>query len=514
MRKMGVQTVAVEELSGETGELAIEAAAISKRCGGCVDLKAWRLSFFASPVHPQLLPYVSNDDYLGYAVFIAVELPNKEVTPYVYESVIATPSPHIGSVGGRRLALPTHYVHCVRRYPAWVGERRFTLFGSFFSQQNNLTHVCAQASLRWLLNNLPERADSIVSYEDINHVIGIDHTTRRVGQYNDSEPIGLPIGDLEKVIEDSGYRCIRADYENPSDSPTEPYWRFMYSIVESGFPVLLGFTARGARHVICAIGHTLNTDIWDAEARPAYAGAPDALYLPTVEWVDHFVVHDDNYGMYFCMPTKALALPAISGGGFKVTDALGVVPREIEVGPLDAELYASTVLRRLLDADVLARSYWVDALRQDQAAPLKWVVLRTLFTSRTNYEEHLQNMEDGGGNRLTQDDLDIIVTARLPQYFWVTEVTLTDIYTANKHKLGEVIFQSADMGISAKEQEGQDLQEYTRMVWRGCKAIRLPGHILIPEVTDESIAVKMHHTCLEGHVPLLRSCRMNHPWEW
>ena len=226
------------------------------------------------------------------------------------------------------------------------------------------------------------------------------------------------------------------------------------------------------------------------------------------------MVHDDNYGMYFCMPTKALALPTINGGGFKVTDALGVVPREIEVGPLDAELYASTVLRMLLEADVLASSYWVDALCQDQAAPSKWVVLRTLFTSRTNYEEHLRNMEDGEGNRLTQDDLDIIVTARLPQYFWVTEVTLTDIYTANKHKLGEVIFQSADMGISAQDQEDQNLEEYNRMVWRGCKAIRLPGHILIPEVTGESIAVEVYHTHLEGHVPLLRSCRMNHPWEW
>jgi hypothetical protein len=262
MRKINAQTVTVEDLARK-GELDSEAAAVEVRCGGSVEFKAYRFSFFACPLTIDILPYVPDADYLGYAIFINMKLPDGTRSRYIYESVITEPSIRTDGSSPFGNALPSHYIHCLRRYSGWVAGNHFRISGSFFSQQNGLTHVCAHAALRWVLNNVPERAEEIISYENINKDLQIDHSKRKVGQYgNDIQAIGLPMDDLLKVLDKHDYKYLDVNFERPVGKP-QPYWRFIYSIIESGYPVLVFFTARGSRHVICAIGHTFNSDIWD-----------------------------------------------------------------------------------------------------------------------------------------------------------------------------------------------------------------------------------------------------------
>jgi len=200
MRKMSVRTLVLEDLSRK-GELATEARAVAKRCTRKVDFKASRLSFFSRPITKESLPYATDEEYLGYAVFVSVTLPDGTDRQYVYESVITEPCFHTQTDSEFAHALPAHYVHCVRHYSGFVGKYRFGLTGSFFSQQNNLTHVCAHAALRWLLNNLPERAEEIISYEEINRDLGIDHSKRKVGKYaGDVQALGLPMDDLLSLL--------------------------------------------------------------------------------------------------------------------------------------------------------------------------------------------------------------------------------------------------------------------------------------------------------------------------
>jgi len=507
MRKMKAQTVAVEDLARK-GELASEAKAVELRCGGDVAFRAWRFSFFACPVNVESLAYASDGDFLGYAVVISLGLPDGAYRRYVYESIIAQPAFH-SQQEAVRPSLPNHYIHCVRGYSGWVAGQHFRLSGSFFSQQNGLTHVCAHAALRWLFNNLPERAEQIVSYEDINGNLGIDHVSRKVGQYGtDAQAAGLAMNELRSVIEQRGYKHLDADFETPVGRP-QPYWRFIYSIIESGYPVLVCFTAHNQRHVICAIGHTLNSDIWDAEAKLAYSGAPRWEYLATASWVDHFVIHDDNYGMYFSMPSKALSPPTGEGGPFRITDAVGIVPADVELGPLEAEYFASGALRLFFSAP-LEECYWLRILRQEDAAFGKWVVLRTLLASKAAYQEHLCTMEDVEGNVLRKGGIDVIIRETLPAHFWVTEVTLVDLYSANKRKLGEVLFGISDLGITAEDRG----MTYTRKTLAGCLGIRLPGNVIIPKVTAKQIEAAVYPTELTGHVALLRTCRTPPQLEW
>jgi len=514
MRKMGVLCVAEEELA-RMGELETEVAAVEKRCRESVDLKAWRFSFFKCPVHSKLLSYVRDSDFLGYAVLLDLGLPDGTHTTYVYESIVAQPAFKKGTEQICGEALPNHYIHCVRLYSCWVAENRFTIYGSFFSQQNGLTHVCAHAALRWLLNNLPERAEAILSYEDINRNLGIDHTSRKVGQYaDDVSAAGLSIQDLIRVIKAYNYRYILADFE-AAGGRRQPYWRFVYSMLESGYPVLIFFTAENARHVICAIGHSLNSDIWDAEAHLAYAGAPPSQYLSTSSWVDHFVIHDDNYGMYFCMPIKALSPPTTSGGPFEVTGALGIVPTEVGLDPLPAEFYASFILGIILQEDDLPNPcYWLGRLKREFFYQGRYVVLRTLLVSRAGYEKHVGEMEDAAGNFLLRYEKALLFQQlRNNNHFWMTEVSLTDLYTANKHKLGEVLFAPTKPEIKRGELSPPEF--YSRVAFKHCMAMRLPGNIICPELTHEgNLEASFGKTEVTEHVPLLRTCAREPKLEW
>jgi len=399
----------------------------------------------------------------------------------------------------------------VRRYSGWVAGHRFTLLGSFFAQQNNLTNVCGHAALRCVLNNLAERAEQMISCEDINRELSINHSTRKVGRYDrEPEVQGLYPSEVFRVIEAHGWRYIPSRYQDPAGRPL-PYWRFIYSIIESGFPVLVFFTAGQLQHVICVIGHTLNSDVWDGEARLAYSGAPRAEYLSSASWVDHFVMHDDNYGMYFCMPSKALYPRTKDGESFQLTGALGIVPTQIEVGPVEAELHASVALRNTLSSSDLRECYWLRVLKQEDAVFGKWLVLRTLFVSKGRYQQHLQEMEDVEGNVLKASDIRVLMDRNLPEHFWMTEITLTDVYTANKRKLGEVLFDLSDPQIKGDD----SLDAYTRKVFSKCLAIRLPGNIVIPRAeSEDAVSLSVSRTSLTGHVPLLRMRRPAPRLEW
>jgi hypothetical protein len=213
--------------------------------------------------------------------------------------------------------------------------------------------------------------------------------------------------------------------------------------------------------------------------------------------------------MYFSMAAKALSPTTRQGGPFQVTEALGIVPADIELGPLEAEFLASIALRFLYKAP-LKDCYWLNAIRQEEATFGKWIVLRTLFTSKSLYKQHLSNIEDVEGNILKKSEIDTIMNKDVPEHFWITEITLTDLYTANKHKLGEILFKLSDPKIV----QGDSPFTFTRKLFETCIAVRLPGNILIPKVGKKQISLIARETDLIGHVQLLRTRCPKPPFEW
>ena len=89
-----------------------------------------------------------NDHLLGYAVIVTLKLPSNKDKTYLLESVIRPPSIWMKNAEGRLSFEPimNYYVHNKREFETNIGtkdkSRTFTLTGSFFAQQNDLTHVC------------------------------------------------------------------------------------------------------------------------------------------------------------------------------------------------------------------------------------------------------------------------------------------------------------------------------------------------------------------------------------
>jgi hypothetical protein len=185
--------------------------------------------------------------------------------------------------------------------------------------------------------------------------------------------------------------------------------------------------------------------MWKAEAELAYSVTYDEptflRYKPASAWVDHFIIHDDNYGMYLCLALDSLrriTLPKYDQA-FRAAVCMTVVPRLVTSSAREAEVGSVASVRKFLDmlsnTRQAIRLPWLERLSQEKVAP--WVA-RTLFVSRGDYARHLRSRKDFEGAKLQTDEIDFILRDT-PKSFWLTEVSLPDLYTGNKSKLIDVL---------------------------------------------------------------------------
>ena len=358
MRKMKVKSFIREELE-RNEELLAERDMATARCEQNIDLTATRLTFFRSwpPSSkwddPRELP---DDHLLGYAVIATLRLPNDQYRTYLLESVVCPPSIWL-SVEKDRMAIEpitNYYVHNTREFETNIGtrakSRTFTLTGSFFAQQNDITHVCAHAALRMAINSSSTLTTKKLTNQKINEILGIDFSSPKkcVGHIEGDPPetkAGLDIQELEQVICQIGGRIISADFVQ---NTFVEYDQFIYPFVESACPVILGIEGWDFRsssrinHVVSVLGHTLNSDRWEPEARSGYGGFPVEPYTPVTGWIGHYIINDDNFGMYVTLPSDMLRnyLVPSKNPNLHATMALAIVPQDVQISGLSAERMA------------------------------------------------------------------------------------------------------------------------------------------------------------------------------
>ena len=274
-----------------------------------VDLTAERLTFFASLPKPQewdstkLLP---DDHILGYAVIVKVKEGTQHKVTFMLESVVRPPSVLIIPEGEGIFIAPitNYYLHNLKSFETVLGtqkqSRSISFDGSFFAQQNGLTSVCAHAALRTAVNssgmlNVPKLTNKYIN-DSLN-----------MSDYNPHG--GLDKKQMEHVVRNLGLHFHSANF---LENTAIEYDHFMYPSLESGFPTILGLewwdavskSPRG--HVVTVLGHTMNSDRWEPEAQRGYGNYPIKPYIPAAEWCCHYIISDDNYGMYSTLPTDAV----------------------------------------------------------------------------------------------------------------------------------------------------------------------------------------------------------------
>ena len=488
MRKMGV-TGYFREVLEQNAEIKAEIVDARYRTRKDVSGDAIRFTFFRNGVvsnDPQAHP---KNSILGYLVLLKFRMREKLLSVFVLESVVREPSVWLKNGDNEKcVPLTNYYVHCRATFSTRVGVRgahaEFTLVGAFFCEQSGFTHVCAHAALRAAWNSTPGLlAKGKLTNRAINQVLGIDHRRDTVGRLGPAEkipptarPRGLKRDEIEAVIRKYGGYYMSATFVDESGLD---YERYVYPLLETGWPVILGIYGPGVAHVVTLLGHTLNSDRWMPEARRGYGDfTMDEKYLSAVEWTDHFIAHDDNYGMYVTLPTEALKSVVLHrfNPHLHTGLAIALAPSGVKLSGMFAESYAIAGMQRLLDEVYRrVRNRWVGKLRDSY-------VCRTLLQTKNTYLQHFEETES------LADTYRDFLNQVLPNRFWVTEFTVPHLYSANKHKLADILVRCDNCPES----------ERVIFAW-------LPGHAYWGDTSFE--------WPIRNHIPLLRDGGSS-PLEW
>lgn len=428
-RKHDYQSVLVEEITDANCDLlAEENQMLATRRPDFQKAEVHRLSFFLSPPDKTPLP----DDYLGYAIF-KWDYFSTESKPRarVFESVMRP----------CRREDQNNFIHCARSYEVNTSPGRFPVRGVLYTKQNNLTFVCAHAALRSALACILPEGD--ISYARMNALAGIDHKTRCVGPVGD-RTLGLGPVDLEKILDGLGVHYDRLIHEpklidpttgKPWVFPTE-YQRELYGFIESGAPVFLAFeldpkpgeTGDPSRHAVPVFGHTFDEDAWLPNAQRAYFGG-DETYYPSENWLSNFVIHDDNFGPYLCLPRHFL-----KQDNFRLM--YGLKPAPTTFRATTAEAIGFNLCRIIARAYPKRHQFWYD--RFSVFARGDWLVLRTMLLRKPDYLAALETARDRAGKAL-EPGLRQLLNDLLPDHFWMIEASAPELYATTRRKFGEIL---------------------------------------------------------------------------
>ena len=415
-RKLNFKSLVVEEIiETDCAILAHENAALAIREPKFDGSRVRRLLFLRCDKAQSVTP----DDLLGYAIFKEDKISGaKSPNFHVYESVMVP----------ARDTTQNNYIHCSRVYELRTSVGELSVRGVLYAQQNNLTFVCAHVCLRTALASVTPDADA--TYEQINKIIGVDHANTRVG-----EGVGLDPNQMESVLNEFGLEYSKIIHE-PTDSALAlpgDYQSDLYGAIESGQPALLGFELSGDssdRHIIPVIGHTFNEDTWVAPAARAYFDE-GLSYFSSENWLSTYVIHDDNFGPYYCIPRHFL-----KKNNFRIILSLKRHPSKIE--SVDAEAIALAYLKGLVPA-LVDGNIWLERFKAYARSGL--LVLRALHVSRNEYLDHLKSAQCWDGQK-TAEDCATRLELELPEYFWMVEVSATELFSASRRKFGEILIQS------------------------------------------------------------------------
>ncbi len=421
------------ELLKDSGEIIEEDEDLKIAKADFIKSEVLRLSFFyPSFDNEKELPRLTSNDFLGYAIIKKNYFAHDNTEPKIHESVIRK---------------SRHDNNCIRGAPIWkcrVHNCFFAIEGYIYAQQNVITNVCAHVAIKTLISRY--RPSDYLSYRQMNRLIGIDLSR---------EPMrGLTESDMIKIIESAGVKCALQQR-----NPQVPLEKYIYGIAESGYPAIVVFDAgAAAQHAIPVIGHTFNEDTWVPRAESSYfVVGKDTKYIPSESWVDMFIVHDDNWGSNYCVPNNY----------FEDQGATVILPlpSNVLLDPIRAEVIGSDYLLMILPHIPVDDNPWVTRLMIYAAAGL--LVIRPVLLTGQDYADHLKKVTDWQNNKITNLNILRAIEQEIGQeHIWMVELSVPELFSANKRKVGEVILKA--------EQHPSNIIDFSNFY-----LARLPGYFVL-----------------------------------
>ena len=474
----------VEKLRpGAATDLKEEDEDLQKRFSRPIKSTSYRLSFFRTNIpNTGALRDIPPKDVLGYAIIKRDK--HRFAKSRVYESVIRSNE---------------HRNNFVRGSQTWqfaVAGVPFQIDGYLYAQQNGFTNCCAHVALRTAAARFHRSGD--MSYREMNNIMQIDHVHCRLGPRGNCD--GVKVEQMVQVLEAAGARCNAADYQKRRRIPLPPYQKYVYSSIESGYPAIILFgTPNDVGHAIPVFGHTFNQDIWVPHAEQFYFESGRRTgYTPSDSWLSSFICHDDNLGSNLCIPRHYLRIHSSKKkekspnlGADHVASVLATMPWDVKLSSIRAEALAFECLAPILATLPVEGNVWVDRLRA--ALNAGRAILRTIMCSGIQYADHLARVRDWQYNKVIAQNISDIKRTGLHTY-WLVEVSIPDLFSSNKRKVGEILI-TADVSSSS----ARDFKNFA--------LARLPGYYTLysGRTSEDEVQLKYVPCALESHIELFGS---------
>lgn len=467
------------EIVDPIGLMDDDNAELAKYGGKCID-PIFRVSFWRTPYKGKSCgDNLAPSDLIGYIIIkrdIGIcQQTNAQIDRwYVFEGLFEED----GTEG--------RYISQLSTYNVTVCGHKCSLHGVLYCQQNGINKCCAHVALRSLLSRILPGND--ISYKTINQYAEYASISA-----NFLPGAGLSLEQIRHVLGLSGISF--EEYDSKSHGKDYSYQKCIYDGVESGIGSLLfieyGKDTKTGRHVLPVYGHTFNSNTWVPDAESSYFIMGKGVgYMPSDLWTGDFIAHDDNFGCNFCIPRKHIA-------DQNAYYAMSLhKPREM----LDAHIAEI--------ASLFILSFWASVLDNNNiwnrqiinllpAAPVEGIVPRFVFRTVTipsaEYIAVIANEKDGRGNTEAQSLISALGAMRLPERLMVVELSLPQLFPANKRKIGEFVFDAGKLA---------DVDVRATINTAFCFG-RMPGEYLYFDYQGSDKSLKRRKSKIEDHMKLL-----------
>ncbi len=243
--------------------------------------------------------------------------------------------------------------------------------------------------------------------------------------------------------------------------------------IESGIPVIIAFLGGDDFcHSVVAIGHDSNPNRWWELAKKPYYRIKSPYYS-SADWVENFIIQDDNLGPYLQLPihrlewilaeksTSIVIIPLFpkirQNRKHKYIDAKEATNAQTRITRAeDAEKAGYGVVKRLVPK--IAKKHLVGLLKKNagrksfetfklflQHFDSETLLFRTYLISRRIFESSFLEQNKGlvkklllpGSITLYQHYKNVCGT--FDDYFWITEISIPEIYCYQRQYLGKII---------------------------------------------------------------------------
>jgi len=324
----------------------------------------------------------------------------------------------------------------------------FEIKGFPYIQQDSRIAACAQCAIRVISQFLgwEEGKSSCLTAPDITEKVKTISNAITPDASRQIPTSGLTVPQMKAAL---GYlNCDPILYDYSNIKPEELFYKhpeqIIYRYVESGIPVILGINTATSKHVLVVIGHSFNPDLWWRYVSESYYQLPrsgtdarrhDIRYHSSVDWIQNFVIQDDNLGPYYFMERSLLHN--------NIACILVPLPEKVYLTGEEAELKAYDMIYR--DRIETLMNNAVTKLATVGNPNAQWL---TMYINHWTNKDlvlrtYLRKSEELKGeiDKFTRSASvkNSIVNTPMSKHVWIVEISWPDIFSHTRKKCGEII---------------------------------------------------------------------------